>query len=160
MKAKPQRAEWWSARRGPEVRHQPLSWERTFAVTYTLASPSNLARPVLRRDAPVICARCGRSVPRQARQQKYCSTHCRELARERTRKAFLGQDTGAPANPPKNANGFKSLPAPESVSSLLHNAIETEIFGNRTGRQAVSSNGVACEVGTWRARTLQDGSAS
>lgn len=47
----------------------------------------------LRRDAPVVCTQCGRTVTRQARQQKYCSTRCRELAKQHSRKAFLDHDT-------------------------------------------------------------------
>jgi hypothetical protein len=54
----------------------------------------------------VSCPACGRVVERKARQQKFCSKRCRdrEIGRKRTRKAFLGQDTGAPAHPPKFIN--------------------------------------------------------
>ena len=121
-------------------------------------------RLALRRDAPVICAHCGRSVLRQARQQKFCSAHCRELARECCRKASLGQDTRAPTNPQKKINGFKSLPAPKSGSSIALRAprrvIEAEIFDDRRWRHVVSSDGVVCEVGTLRKRTLVEGGAS
>jgi hypothetical protein len=127
-------------------------------------SPHHDKRLALRRDAPVVCARCGRSVPRQARQQKYCSAHCRELAKQRTRKAFLGQDTGAPPNPLKNVNGFKSLPTPKSGSSIALQAprkvLEAEVFGGRIWRPVVSSGGVVCEVGTLRKRALVEGGAS
>ena len=117
-----------------------------------------------RRDAPVVCARCGKIGARHARQQRYCSAHCRELAKERTRKAFLGQDTGAPPNPPKKINGFKSLPAPKGGSSIALGAprhvIEVEVFGDRKWQWAVSSDGVVCEVGTLRRRALVNGGAS
>jgi len=120
-------------------------------------------RHALHRDAPVICAHCGRSVPRKARQQKFCSAHCRELARERCRKASLGQDTGAPTNPPKKINGFKSLQAPKSGSSIAlrapHHVIEAEVFGGRVWRQVVSPSGVVCEVGTLRPRALRENGA-
>jgi hypothetical protein len=119
---------------------------------------------VSRRDAPVVCARCGRTVSRQSRQQKYCSAHCRELARERSRKAFLGQDTGAPANPPKKINGFKSLSAPKSGSSIALKAprhvVEAEVFGGRAWSPVISSGGVVCEVSTLRKRALRDGGAA
>jgi hypothetical protein len=31
-----------------------------------------------RRDAPVVCASCGRQVRRRGRLQRYCSTRCRK----------------------------------------------------------------------------------
>src|SRR5258707_14407261 len=42
-----------------------------------------------RRDAPVVCERCGRKVERKSRQQRFCSGRCQEKARTRVRKAFL-----------------------------------------------------------------------
>ena len=123
-----------------------------------------------RRDAPVVCARCGRSVPRQARQQRFCSDRCRERNREgergkqRSRKALLRGDTGAPRAPPKKANGFNVLSAPKSRSSIALQAprhvIEAEIFGGRVWRSVVSSSGVVCEVGALRERALRDGRVS
>jgi hypothetical protein len=135
-------------------------------VSYRTTPASNLVRFAARRDAPVVCARCGRSVPRQARQQLYCSDTCRERSRERSRKIGAGAikrgpgypTTGAPANPLKNVNGFKSLPAPKIGSSIAFQAprhvIEAEIFGGRRWRPAVSGGGAICEVSTWRKRTL------
>jgi hypothetical protein len=117
----------------------------------------------------VCCPICGRIVTRKARQQRFCSDRCRERNREgergktRSRKALLGGDTGAPRAPIEKANGFKSLPAPKSGSSIALKAprkvLETEVFGGRTWRQVVSSGGVVCEVGTLRKRTLVDGGA-
>src|SRR5262249_24936948 len=103
--------------------------------------------------------RCGRSVPRQARQQKFCSARCRKLANQRVRKAFLGQDTGGPSNPPKNINGFNLFEPPENGSSIGPNgpraAVEIEIWGGRSWRQVTSADGVICEVAVLRLRTLQ-----
>jgi len=131
------------------------------AIAHAPVRDAQTQRPApLHRHAPVVCLRCGRSVPRQARQQKYCSAHCRELARERSRKAFVGQDTGAPANPQKNINGFKSLPTSKTWSSITlqgpRKVLEAEIFGSRVWRGIVSPDGVACEVGTLRQRTLAE----
>jgi hypothetical protein len=118
----------------------------------------------LHRDAPVICSQCGRSAPRKARQQKFCSARCREKARERSRKAFLGQATGAPTNPLKKANGFNVLPAWKSGSSIAprvpREIIEIEVFGGRAWREVTSSDGVVCEASTLRPRTLRNGGAS
>jgi hypothetical protein len=40
-----------------------------------------------RRDAPVICANCGRKVLRRMRGQRFCSARCRDRGRGRSRKA-------------------------------------------------------------------------
>jgi hypothetical protein len=126
-------------------------------------------RNAMHRNAPVVCLRCGRSVPRQARQQLYCSDACRERGRERTRVGAIKKGarylpTSAPANPQKKVNGFNLLSAPKSGSSLGSGAprwvIEVEVFGGRAWRQVVSSGGVVCEVGTLRKRALRDGGAS
>ena len=154
----------WLIHAGVPEAHPTAKSERTYSVLYKPAASPNLVRFAARRDAPVVCVRCGRSVLRQARQQKFCSAHCRELAKQRTRKAFLGQDTGAPPNPPQNVNGFKSLPAPKSGSSIALQAprdvIEAEVFSGRQWRPVVSSGGVVCEVSTWRRRTLVGRDAS
>jgi hypothetical protein len=75
----------------------------------------------------------------------------------------LGQDTGAPPNPPKKINGFKSLPAPKSGSSIALRAprrvIEAEVCGGRVWRQVISPGGVVCEVGTLRKRALHENGA-
>ena len=117
--------------------------------------PRNKTSP--RRDTPVVCPRCGRSVTRKARQQVYCSTHCRE----RDKKRFYGL---APLDPPKNVNGFKSLPTPKIGSGKAplrapRKVIAIEVFGGRNWSSIVSPHGIACEVGTLRKRTLCDGGA-
>jgi hypothetical protein len=105
---------------------------------------------------PVICDNCGREVERQARQQRFCSARCKEAARgrRRSRKALLTRDAGAPSHPLKKLNGFSALEGPESRSSLVRTAIETEFFGGRTWRPAVSSGGVEVEVARIRPRAL------
>jgi hypothetical protein len=113
----------------------------------------------LRRDAPVVCARCGRIVPRQARQQTYCSARCRKSANQRSRKAFLGRDTGAPTNPPKKVNGFNTFGPSKSGSSIAlqgpSRVLAAEVFNGRDWRQVVSLDGVVCQVGTLRQRALR-----
>jgi hypothetical protein len=130
-----------------------------------LAKIRREARPLApHRDVPVSCAHCGRTTARQARQQKYCSASCREAARRRSRKAFLGQDTGAPTNPHEKVNGFSALPAPKSGSSIglqgPRHVIGTEIFGGREWQQAVSPDGVICQVSALRKRALRNGGVS
>lgn len=66
----------------------------------------------------VTCAACRREVPRHARQQIYCSNRCRKRAHEkrrgRSRRTFLGGDTGAPDAPPKKRNGYNDLQGPKT----------------------------------------------
>ena len=111
-----------------------------------------------RRDAPVICAGCGRQVQRQSRQQRFCSARCKEKGRTRVRRAFLGRDTGAPTHPPKNGNEFKALWGAKSVSSprilAPSRVLDAEIWGRRDWRETVSSGGVAVEVSRVRSRSL------
>ena len=110
-----------------------------------------------RHDAPVACASCGRKVARRARQQRFCSGRCKEKARTRIRKAFLGRDTGAPSNPSKKVNKFKPLQRAKTLSSNRifgpADVLDAEVF-DRAWTPAVSSGGVAVEVGRLRAHAL------
>jgi hypothetical protein len=60
-----------------------------------------------RRDAPVKCSACGRTVRRKSRQQRYCSGRCRvyaqreNKARTAIKNPVVGQDSGSVTNPPK-----------------------------------------------------------
>jgi hypothetical protein len=111
-----------------------------------------------RRDAPVVCERCGRKVERKSRQQRYCSGRCQEKARTRVRKAVLGRDTRAPGDPPKKDKKFKALRRAKLLSSrrILAPAdvLAVEVWGGREWQPAISSGGVAVEVGRLRARVL------
>jgi len=112
-----------------------------------------------RRDAPVTCASCGREVQRRARQQRFCSDRCRnrEIGRKRVRKAFLGRDTRAPANPPKKDKEFKVLQRAKTLSSRgifgPAHVLAAEVF-DRKWEPRVSSGGVVIEVGRLRQRAL------
>jgi len=114
---------------------------------------------VSRRDAPVICAGCGRQVLRRSRQQRFCSDRCRnrEIGRRRVRKASLGRDTGTPANRPKKANKLKALQRAKMLSSRRifgpADVLAVEVF-DRAWRPVVGSGGVAVQVGRLRARVL------
>jgi hypothetical protein len=67
------------------------------------------------RNSPVACWQCARTVPRRARQQRFCSTRCRNQAknRNRSRKAFLGParhpTLGGEPNPLEKANKNKAV---------------------------------------------------
>src|SRR5262249_36268101 len=75
-----------------------------------------------RRGEKLRCPICERKFERRARQQIYCSVRCQDRSRKRTRKAFLGQDTGAPCNPQKIARENNALRGPKTESSVFANA--------------------------------------
>ena len=93
-----------------------------------------------RRDAPVICANCGRKVLRRMRGQRFCSARCRERGRERSRKAYLGQDTRPPTTPTKKAVRFNGLNWAKIGSSKgvcgPARVIEAECFAGRSWQWA------------------------
>src|SRR5262249_19505168 len=95
----------------------------------------------LRRDAPVICASCGRQVQRQSRQQRFCSARCKEKGRTRVRRAFLGTDTGAPTNPPKNRHQFNGLQGKKTRSRLPILAPPPALAAGAGGRRAQAGAG-------------------
>src|SRR5262245_16946510 len=119
-------------------------------------------RPITaRRDAPVICPACGRIVRRKARQQRYCSTHCRKRAQRAVEPLKIlphHHPSGGGTNPPKKFNGGNALQGPKSRSSLPREAwrtiVEVEVFGGRAWEAVVSSDGVTCEVAPLRPRAL------
>src|SRR5262245_28884789 len=112
----------------------------------TFAAP-NLHKP-LRRDAPVVCAKCGRRIPRQAKQQRYCGRRCRKRANyAKTAVQPLQNEpryptSGVPTNPHKKANGFNALQGQKTgsrVAQTLRRAVlELEVFGGRQWREVVS----------------------
>jgi hypothetical protein len=113
-----------------------------------------------RRDAPVRCEACGRTVIRRSRQQRFCSDRCRDFARRENnaRTAFknpvAGTGTGKPTNPPKKSNGANGLHAakPESTPRIYgpRRVIERELFGGRDWHEEVSPDGVVSQVAQLR----------
>ena len=109
-----------------------------------------------RRDAPVRCEVCDRTVVRRSRQQRFCSDRCRDFARRenKARTAFknpvAGQDTGKPTNPPKKSNGFNGLQAAKSGSNPRifgpRDVIEAELFAGRDWIPRESADSVVCMV--------------
>jgi len=67
------------------------------------------------------CPMCERTFTRRARQQVYCSDRCRERGRNRSRKAFLGTDTGAPTHPHKSASAISAVRKQKNLSSVYAN---------------------------------------
>jgi hypothetical protein len=77
----------------------------------------------LRRDEPVVCAKCGRKTKRHSRQQRYCSDRCRSLARERGGKRRWG------TNPLKNTNDFNKPQGPKSRSMVAKKPLWMDFDG-------------------------------
>jgi hypothetical protein len=108
-----------------------------------LGTPNNgrLSVPqASRRDTPVKCAMCGRSVTRRSRQQRYCSDRCRDFVR--------CENNG------RTANGFNGLQAAKSGSSPRiygpRRVIERELVAGRDWAPVVSPDGVICVVASRR----------
>ena len=82
-----------------------------------------------RRDVPVKCAACGRTVRRKSRQQRYCSDRCRDYARRENKartaikNPVVGQDTGQPTNPHFLSNKNNRLQGAKSGSSIPLNVL-------------------------------------
>jgi hypothetical protein len=82
-----------------------------------------------RRDAPVKCSACGRTVRRKSRQQRYCSDRCRvyaqreNKARTAIKNPVVGQDGGSVTNPPKKSCENNSLQGAKSGSSIPLNLL-------------------------------------
>jgi hypothetical protein len=122
--------------------------------------PGSVKQQACRRDIPVTCPVCGRSVGRKARQQIYCSGRCRkrayraETAVRLLKKAPRYPYSGGETNRPKTVNGFNGLQRPKSPSSIpakqWRAIVEVEIFGGRRWRAVVSSHGVEAEVANLR----------
>jgi hypothetical protein len=134
-------------------------------------------RPARRRDAPVACASCGRTVERKSRRQTFCSARCRARAHyakviaqgDRPRNArtsvFLaseGGDTGLLTNPQKNTSKINGQQGPDSRWSIRifgpSAIIEAEVF-SRAWHEAISSDGVRYQISRVPRRALVDGGA-
>lgn len=115
-----------------------------------------------RRDAPVTCDHCGRTVRRKSRQQRFCSRRCRVSAHRakaavepmkiRPRCPRSGDET----HPVKNASNSSRLRGQFSGSTARifgpAHVIGAEVFGRRNWQRVVSSDGVAVEIAQLRPR--------
>jgi hypothetical protein len=92
-----------------------------------------------RRDAPVKCSACGRTVRRKSRQQRYCSDRCRvyaqreNKARTAIKNPVVGQDSGSVTNPPKKSCENNSLQGAKSGSSIPFNILGGYRWPNSIG---------------------------
>jgi hypothetical protein len=96
---------------------------------------------------------CRRAVERKARQQRFCSSRCKETARERVRKAGLGTDTGVPAHPRKflsqinTVRGQKTATHPPEIRGRGWRAPARVIAAHLpSGAEVVSADGIVSFV--------------
>jgi endogenous inhibitor of DNA gyrase (YacG/DUF329 family) len=112
------------------------------------------------RTRKLNCGSCGKPITHHAgRRPSYCSARCRmrEFGKGRSRKAFLGGDTGAPTKRQKihsNNNALQRAKI-QSGTRILGPAsvLAIEVFG-RPWQSRTSSGGVALEVAQLRPRAL------
>ena len=115
------------------------------------------------RTRKLDCESCGKPIAHHAgRRPSYCSARCRmrEFGKGRSRKAFLGADTGVPTKRQKiesNNNALQRAKV-QSGSRILGPAsvLAIEVFG-RAWQSRISSGGVAIEVAQLRPRALVNG---
>jgi hypothetical protein len=120
-------------------------------------APTQRRRFASRRDQPVVCESCGAKVERRMRGQRFCSSRCRDRARGRSRKAFLGKDTRAPTTPTKFRPKVNDLQAINDGSSprkeaLLARAIQVERIYPHQWMEKVGPDGVKVWVAQLRPR--------
>ena len=112
-----------------------------------------------RRDEPVQCRACGRTVPRISRSQRFSSTRCRKRdfeknGRTRVILADRYQDTRDHDAPSQKPNNFNGLQGAKSGSNPRiygpRRVIEVELLAGRDWTPVVSPDGVVCMVASWR----------
>jgi hypothetical protein len=141
-------------RRQKEFRHDQHNPLRAFRKAAFKAS---------RRDAPVVCASCGRQVRRRGRLQRYCSTRCRKRGHyaQKVRRGDFStpklSDTALGTTLLQKGSKYNALQRAKTLSSphILAPAhvLAEEVF-NRPCESATSSAGVAIEIGRLRHRAL------
>jgi hypothetical protein len=126
---------------------------------------------VQHRDAPVVCAHCGRDFSRQRPWQVFCSPTCRQAAfrEQKANGELVTHGTGAGSSASKitavRPSSIQEVPvkphfqnaSQRGVRAPRH-VIEAELAGSRTWRTVVSSDGVVTHVSVLRRRALQNGS--
>ena len=116
-----------------------------------------------RRDAPVVCARCGRQVRRRGRLQRYCSTRCRKCGHyaQKVRRGDFStakwSDTALGTTLLQKDSKYNALQRAKTLSSNRifgpADVLDAEVF-NRHWQPAVSSGGVMLQVSRVGARAL------
>jgi hypothetical protein len=118
---------------------------------------------VSRRDAPVVCASCGRQVRRRGRLQRYCSTRCRKRGHyaQKVRRGDFStpklSDTALGTTLLQKGSTYNALQRAKTLSSHRifgpADVLAVEMF-DRTWKSGISGGGVAVEIGRLRARAL------
>src|SRR5262249_2274481 len=116
-----------------------------------------------RRDAPVVCASCGRQLRRRGRLQRYCSTRCRKRAHyaQRVRRGDFStpklSDTALGTTLLQKGSKYNALQRAKALSSYdifgPEEVLAIEVF-DRPWQRAISTDGVRSEISRLRAGTL------
>lgn len=116
-----------------------------------------------RRDAPVVCASCGRQVRRRGRLQRYCSTRCRKRGHyaQKVRRGDFStpklSDTALGTTLLQKGSKYNALQRAKMLSSPgifgPARVLAVEVF-DRAWQRTTSSSGVPIETGRLRARAL------
>lgn len=122
-----------------------------------------------RRDAPVQCPVCARTVQRKSRQQLHCSTRCRKIAwREKSPVDALKKPPGyhpggRGTNPNKSSNENNSLQQLKTGSSPRiigpRRVIQAEVIGAHEWQEVVSASGVTSYIRQPGKRVLVGGAS-
>jgi hypothetical protein len=139
--------------------------KRNFDMTnITRCGPSRKAAfKASRRDAPVVCASCGRQVRRRGRLQRYCNTRCRKRGHyaQKVRRGDFSTprmlDTALGTTLLQKGSKYNALQRAKTLSSYdifgPEEVLAIEVF-DRPWRRAISTDGVRSEISRLRARTL------
>jgi len=141
--------------------------KRNFDMTnITRCGPSRKAAfKASRRDAPVVCASCGRQLRRRGRLQRYCSTRCRKRGHyaQKVRRGDFStlklSDTALGTTLLQKGSKYNALQRAKTLSShrilAPERVLAVELF-DRSWKAGISSGGVAVEIGRLRARAISN----
>jgi hypothetical protein len=145
-------------RRSTSINRADVAGDRVFdpADLQTELLSSKRARLAQRRDQPVACERCGRTVRRKSRHQKFCSRRCRVSAhraktvaqpiKNRPRYPHTGDETKTSKIASNSSRLRKRFSGPTPHISGPQRVIDVEVYGGRTWQRVVSIDGVVCGV--------------
>jgi hypothetical protein len=119
-----------------------------------------------RKNERLLCPICEQPFKRQARQQRYCGSRCRQQAHY-VKQAGLGdlpgQDTALPTNPHKSSREINALQVAKKRSSARiigpRKVVAVEVFAGREWQEVVSSSGVFSYVSRLAKRALAEAAA-
>jgi hypothetical protein len=104
---------------------------------------------LIKKNQPVVCESCGRTVPRNARQQRYCSPRCRKKsAPNASKKPGCSRGSRRRTDPHKTANDVKIIRTQKLRSSIPFNLMGggPQLPGAKGPGRDLISKILECEV--------------